>query len=343
MFSELERRLSNKNLSMAVFGSDPVNERKFAGDQDFASFYYKFPVLLLGFLKKKLRFHLFPRHIFKSDLLILEHSIGNIDYFFILILRRILGKKTGLWGHGYNITSSTNRFKKLLEKVMARFSHFYLAYTPKSANRISELGYKGKSIYVFNNSTDTKELSTNNFEVIQNPFQIHYLALIIGSTKQGKNLDSISRVLSKLRESFPNFQVIVVGGLNDLNRGLYSQDGLSFVGHAAPAELRLLSAKADFIISFGRIGLIATDSFALKLPIVGLSGAAHGPEIEYLDESNSILVDNHDMLNEKIVEMYHHPEILERLKNGCVLSSKLYSVEASAQYLLEALLLESNK
>jgi hypothetical protein len=55
------------------------------------------------------------------------------------------------------------------------------------------------------------------------------------------------------------------------------------------------------------------------------------------------LVDNYDMLNEKILEIYHHPEILEHLKKGCVLSSKLYSVEASAQLLLEALLLESNK
>lgn len=114
---------------------------------------------------------------------------------------------------------------------------------------------------------------------------------------------------------------------------------LELKGYKNGAELAKEAADCVAMITTGRIGLLATDSFALRLPIIGLNkDVQNAPEVEYLNETNSILCGSLSEMTANVKMLMNSPHLVEKLKNGCDNSCRLYSVEHSAQIIFDFLL-----
>ena len=102
---------------------------------------------------------------------------------------------------------------------------------------------------------------------------------------------------------------------------------LPFVGADVEPEL---AAAADVMLVAGRVGLVAVDSFALRLPIVSCEWPLHAPEFEYLaDGVNAAIVEGSPQaMGSRVAQLLDDPAAVSSLRNGCAASADVYTLGA---------------
>ena len=342
LIQKLSQILLGEGQELIVLGSIPNNVARKNDDLGWHPTYRVAHEFKLAFAKREIRFRFIPRNYIDADVFVSEHAAGNLHNIIILITRKIMRKPTVLMGHGSNITSKSSFLSVLIESIQVRMCTLYLAYTPESAARAKSLGSERVSTVTFFNSTDTKTLTQlldSHREISCVQACENWNALYIGSFHSSKNIQELLSLSSMIHAIDNRFHIVICGEGDQ--KIIDSMRALSFVeavGFKEPSELAKLAAKSNILLTTGRIGLIATDSFALRTPIVGLShGVRHAPEFEYLNKSNSIILPTLDALLEAVLRLMKSEDEIENLKIGCDQSAMQYSIEKSAEIITKSI------
>lgn len=334
----LEEQLQLRGVAISVASSSPIGDD--LGRQDratYASEPLKQIVLRLG--TRSLRLRALPKRWFSSDLVIVEHATKNLDTYAILILRRLFGRPTALWGHGATITTRTSRVTRALQRLMVNLASWYFAYTEGSALRAASLGAKSTRITVLYNAIDTRALQAAVQERISGARSSATL-LYVGGIDASKRIELLVRVGEELHKREASFKLIV-GGRGDQASWLESIDRpwLDYRGLMNTADKARAGAEASAMIITGRVGLAVCDAFALGLPVLAPRWEFHAPEFEYLNESNAVLTEDdfQALVDAALALLADHSRLFE-LQAGATASAEMYTVEGMASRFSEGVL-----
>ena len=292
-------------------------------------------------LRNRVRFvYLLPFKFFRKKYFILEFSLKT---FFLTLILAICKKPFLLWGHGNTDTFKRSDFAKLLLNIPIWLSKGFLAYTHQCTDDL-KIRFPWLTTIVLNNSTDTRKIQKIRQSITIEKFRSNSVGqhtssgnyfLVLGQLVPQKDFKFLAHSLAILRRKFPDI------GLKFIGRGSVNIKNFDFVNYELMGELTddslvQISMDAKGILNPGRVGLVATDSFALKLPIITTARLGHGPEFSYLiDGKNAIITENNPYHYANAIEDYlSNPILIDKLKNGCAESANRYSIEdMSSKYL----------
>ncbi|RDH98525.1 glycosyltransferase involved in cell wall biosynthesis [Curtobacterium sp. AG1037] len=225
-----------------------------------------------------------------ADVVVAELAAGATATYGALLQCR---RPVGVWGHVEAFTAPDNRLTRSLRRWQTRAATHVLAYTDTGAAVAKDWGVDAARVTSLHNTIDVTALSQaiERVKAVDRSTVRSRLGLgsgpvfaMIGGIDASKRIDLVVGALDALWASRPDIQLLV-GGRGELEpafdaavaRGQVRLVG--YVGNDAKAEF---ARVATALLNPGRVGLIAVESMAMKLPIVTTSGARHGPEYEYL-------------------------------------------------------------
>jgi glycosyltransferase involved in cell wall biosynthesis len=274
--------------------------------------------------------------IHNPDLIILEHAMRTFLIFLYLKLR---GLNVALWGHGVNYTSKESVIANRLKQWMARKAFYYFVYTEGGKQKLLKQGLASSRIHIMNNTISNPflvpgESSQVSSEIIKNDFiEKHGLEnkkvlIFVGGIDSSKRLEFLLRSFYEISTLDPMAILLIFGDGPDRLRlqRLNSSNKVIFLGAANTETKRLLAEIAVCILMPGRVGLIAVDSFQMRLPIITTSYEFHAPEFEYLiNGKNSLISKNNVKSYVTVVTNYLRDTDLQKLlKQGAQESEGQY-------------------
>ena len=274
--------------------------------------------------------------------LILEMNPRIISNWLILLSRKMLGRKTVLWGHAW---PRAGRYSKSdnLRNVLRELGSCIIVYTESQRLEL-EQRMPGKLIIAAPNSLYRK---SDMYSLKGKRENFIYVGRLVASKKPQLLISGFSRFV----EMTPNFsgRLIIVGegpekaDLLELCKELGISDKVSFEGHISELEiLRDYYANSICSVSPGYVGLSITQSFSFGVPILISKDEPHAPEIEAaIDGSNCMFfnTDDSDDLAKKLAIFYSNLNEWESKKKDILEHCKLnYSVEHMANRINQAFL-----
>lgn len=253
-----------------------------------------------------------------------------------LLLRRALGIKPLLafWGHGFNHQQRGGWKEWIKRKVVARADGFF-AYTKPVADYVQAQGFAKHSIFVLNNSIDTKAFAKQVAQFRQGRAVNDKLVLIFCSALyQDKQLPLLLASAKKLYQLGLIGRLIVLGQgpQQDLCEQLAHEPWLDYRGALFGEAKAQAFAEADVMFHPGLVGLVILDAFAAGLPFITTDFVGHSPEIGYLQPGINgfqVALDEFALID-TIRSLQQDRDLLAKLSAGAFASASLYSVEAMA-------------
>ncbi len=309
-YNAIERLRPDWWTFRVVFDPAQKNREKFF-KEDFEISEFNFEVepvrtfqLALG--GKYIVYQNFLRRASKYDLLVLEHVVHNISYL-LAFLYGFLGKHIVFMTHGRDWSQKRlGPVKTLIEKFklgLAQRADCIMAYVSKTQKYLVNNGVSADKIFILNNTIDIKA----EREVYQSlasqrdDLRRHYgleekhILLYVGRINARKRIEFLLEVIAELKRRDPRYHLIVVGGAEDhyihLLRSAFEDDTLNYNGPVTNREqLARLYIMSDLYVFPGDVGLGPLQALCYDLTPVVIDGDTHGPEYEYLDESNALIL-----------------------------------------------------
>lgn len=215
-----------------------------------------------------------------APLAVLELNPRILTTWLTLIVRRIRGRPTLLWGHAWSRSgrsAATNR----LRTVMWRLANGVIMYTHQQANELREADPRAR-VWVAPNaiySADTLSPADGD----QPPTDFIFVGRLVPAKKPDVLVEAFRLALGRL----PAASTLIVVGDGPMARPLRDAaaslppDRIDFTGHVAdPAKLRALYARSMASVSPGFVGLSITQSLGYGVPMIIARDEPHSPEIE---------------------------------------------------------------
>ena len=264
----------------------------------------------------------------------------------ILIVRRILGRPTILWGSAWprnGRNSKTTPVRVLMQRLASRV----ITYTHRQAMELQavlpnlQITAAPNSLYRAEQCAFEENGRRNNFV---------YVGRIVSEKKVALLIDAFAQV----SESCEGISLTIVGDGPEFNdmRDRANQLGMSqrveFLGHIDDVEqLRLVYSRCIAAVSPGYVGLSATQSFGFGVPMIVAESEPHSPEIEAIrpgfnarffpsDSVAALASEMKQMIVERNVWSSKGPAIAEECRRN-------YSAEAMAAGVIEAVKLEARR
>jgi len=276
-----------------------------------------------------------------ADLVICEYGLKNFLVYYLLFLRR--PKKFAFWGHGRTSTRVTLTIEDFIKGKMLSFSDFFFAYTKLCSNSVASLEFPTSRIQILNNSIDTKSLhNTDNLrsrilaeEIL---FELHLsseqeIFLYMGSFEKDKRIDFMLEAFEQVARIRPNIALLICSQDDfEGNSSRKLPEGAYLIGEADNYMKIALSKICRVILNPGRVGLIAVDSFVLKIPIATTNWNRHAPEFSYLESGVNCLITENSLTSyvQGCLRLLQEPQLREHLVTGCLESAHEYTVEKMA-------------
>lgn len=208
------------------------------------------------------------------------------------------------FGHGAEYTSGGGRLSASLESALNRRAAHVLTYLPSGRGEVlRRTGLADHRVTSFDNSTDTRSLTqaidAQGARALQVFRAKHGIpasaraALFLGAMNEHKRIELLVDAARIVFDRDPDAWLIAVGDgpLAPVLRALADDTGrVTMLGQAGPAEYAPAAKLSSFLVNPGRIGLIAVDALAMRLPVLTTSFDRHAPEAEYLVEGETMLV-----------------------------------------------------
>ena len=278
--------------------------------------------------------------IFRKNILVLEMNPRIISNWIILIIRKILNRKTVLWGHAWP-RAGKNSYSDKIRHLMRLLGTTIIVYT-KTQQKELQVKMPNKNISFASNSLyRVNEMKTNYSDSsIKNMI---YVGRLTRSKKPLLFIKSFHKIYDKLPN---NIKLFVVGD------GPEKQEILKYIkqnnlhssiemfGHIDDYEtLRKLYFSSLFSISPGYIGLSVTQSFGFGVPMIVSEYENHSPEIEAVKEGENAIyfqTDNVESLCEKMYQIYEYRDKWINKRNNIVKDCQTnYSIEAMSLPFIE--------
>jgi glycosyltransferase involved in cell wall biosynthesis len=230
-----------------------------------------------------------------ADAVILGVRGSSLDVYRALLASRA---RVGLWGHIRSYTGPPSRVDMALERYQLRRADHVFAYTKGGYEAARTAGVPSEKVTAVMNSVETESildqyLSLSDAEIADYLGEAHspeakYVAYI-GGLDSTKRVDFLAEALDELWAIEPNCRVLVGGSGPDeiLLQSAVARGQVRMLGFVGAREKAIVGRVASAILSPGRIGLLAVEALALRIPIVTTEWPYHAPEAEYLVEGVS--------------------------------------------------------
>jgi L-malate glycosyltransferase len=286
------------------------------------------------------------KQIAAADLVIIEQANKFILNHFLLPLSLFRLKKVAFWGLGENLQACRSPFSEWYKERTLDWVHWWFAYTEGTARYLRQHGVPSAKITAVQNSVDTRRIqscvqnmSPNAKAALREMFGIPRSAqvgIFVGMLHKVKSLPFLVEAGEKIRQTIPEFHLIVVGGGPDedeIKQVATHHSWVHFVGPKFGDRKSQLLAISDVFLLPGRVGLAVLDGFAAGLPLVATRLPIHGPEMEYLEDGFNGLITppNPEIYAQAIASLLLNPKELQRLRGGAANSAKKYSIEAMVE------------
>ena len=260
----------------------------------------------LGLFGRNIVFQTFVWRVGRYDLLVLEDALYNLSYPTARFWRR-RGTAIAYWGHGKDASvAQAVGWKRIAEKLkrhLVRNCEGYFAYTPGVRDHLVRHGAQLTKIHLLNNTIDIVAERSAYKTLIGERGKLRgavglegrKILLFVGRLNKGKYLGFLGDAVQKLREKRPEYHLVVIGGGNpslaeDLRRRL-GEDGLTYCGMIVETpRLAEWYVRSDAYAFPGDVGLGVVQALCYDLTPVVVAGRTHNPEIEYLNDNNSVIV-----------------------------------------------------
>lgn len=272
-----------------------------------------------------------------ADVVVAELAAGASATYGVLLQRK---RSVGVWGHVEAFTAPDTRLTRSLRRWQARKASHVLAYTDVGADVARGWGVDPDRVTALHNTVDVSALSEAVRRVAaEDPMKVRdRLGLgrgpvfaMIGGLDASKRVDLVVEALDLLSRSRPDIQ-LAVGGRGELEPAFHAAVArgqvrlLGYVGDGVKAEI---ARVATALLNPGRVGLIAVESMAMRLPIITSFGARHGPEYEYLTPGTDSVACPPDAqaLASAMIELADKPELAAQLASEAGKKASAFSLQ----------------
>lgn len=298
LFELVAARLLAEDVEMRVFYPTPTERRIARGDLTTAAWTQEVRGRTVRTLAGPVAYLRVPRPWSRPDLLVTELAAGNVKAWSALVTRT----PYVLWGHGPSGDSKSRRPKDYAEIPIVRGARHVITYLPRGKDAlVATTGSDPDRVTPYMNSTDTAELlqsrarlTSSDHEAMRDDLGIEddsLVALYVGAFDTSKRVDLLVEMAERAAAVDSRFRLILAGRGPDEDRikALASSNpSVKWMGYADRDLLAALASVSHAMVIPGRVGLVAVDALALSLPVVTTSDASHAPEIQYLQEGQTV-------------------------------------------------------
>lgn len=255
-----------------------------------------------------------------------------ISSWIILILAKMLGKKTYCWTHGWY--GKEGNLKRNLKKIFFGLAHHIFLYGDYAKSLMLKEGFKASKLSCIYNSLDYElQLSLRKVmvpgEIYKKYFKNNNPVLIFtGRLTPEKKLSMLLDALARLNSmSYPVNLILVGSGemtdsLKELGKSLQIDKQVWFYGACYDEkELSELIYNADLCVSPGNVGLTAIHAMTYGTPVLTHNNYPfQGPEFEAIEESKTGTFFDHDNLESLVVQIqfwFSLPLNREQIRSNC--------------------------
>ena len=271
--------------------------------------------------------------VFRKNILVLEMNPRIISNWIILVIRKILNRKTVLWGHAWP-RSGKNSCSEKIRHLMRLLGNIIIVYTKTQQKELKERMSSKKIYFASNSLYCVDEMKTNYSNSSIN--NMIYVGRLTESKKPLLFIKGFHKIYDKLPKNIKLFMVGDGPEKKKISQYIKQNNLLSSVevfGHEDNYEtLKKLYFSSLFSVSPGYIGLSVTQSFGFGVPMIVSKYENHSPEIEAVKEGENAIyfqTDNIESLSEKICHMYESKDKWIKKRKSIVKDCKTnYSIEA---------------
>lgn len=273
------------------------------------------------------------REALEYDLVIVEQANRLLLNYVLLLARRFWGFRLAFWGHGLNWQSPERSLVNRFKVAFLRLPDWWFAYTEGVARILEARGYRRDRITVVHNSIDLRKLKEQLADPkysIPDWLQGKPTALFCGGMYKEKRLDFLLSCCDRIKEQVAEFQMLFIGAGNEHHKISLASKARPWMHDLGPLtgaqKIPYLKAAQLFLMP-GLVGLVVLDSFAAGAPMVTTDYPFHSPEIDYLVHgTNGLMVKDAEFV-EAVVSLFNNKDEWKALREGCLASANLYSLE----------------
>ncbi|MFN2208920.1 MAG: glycosyltransferase family 4 protein [Candidatus Promineifilaceae bacterium] len=310
---------------------------------------FQFPILDVNTITtkvagKRISYQTFWRRAANYDLLIVENAVNNLAYPLCQV-HQLRGTKYAYWGHGWDHkvekTSLPKKVSENLKMQLAKQADGFFAYTPRVKKHLVDEGLSPSRVFVVNNTIDINE-QRRLFEQwqpqrasIRRQFGLEdeRTLLFVGRFTPNKRIDFLLEAFSILRKKDPAYHLLLVGSGGDIYN-LDASPDITYLGPIVePDQLARVYVAGDIFAFPGSVGLGPLQALCYDLPVVTIDSNVHMPEIEYLNQDNSIILPEGttaEMYAQTISDLFDHAQKLRDLQDSIWPSIEHLTIEQMA-------------
>lgn len=338
LFSALKSELAARDIRLEVLvgrGTQAEEDKRDAGDLPWA-----ISVPTRYWLNRRLYWQSLRQHFEAADLGIVTQENKALHNHLLMLAPRHF--RLAFWGHGANLQSDNpHGFKEQFKRWMAKQVDWWFAYTEMSADLVRRAGFPNERITVLNNSVDTSELQRERQSVTPQETRVLLerlgfshgpVGVYVGSLYAAKRLDLLFAAAVAIRREIPDFQLLLVGDgpeRDKVQAWCGANPWAHWVGAKFGREKIVCISTAQVMLNPGALGLGVMDAFACQAPMITTDCGRHGPEIAYLEHGKNGVMTPNDLAayTSGCVQLLRDPVALERLRAGCAMSAREYTLE----------------
>lgn len=284
-------------------------------------------------------------HAKSSDLIIVEQASAYLLNYWLLLYRRFGGAKVAYWGQGVNVRAENpNSIPEQVKSWLLKEVDWWFAYTALTYGIVEKRGFSADRITVVENAVDNEQFrgaleSVTERDVyrLKNSLGITTgpVGLYCGAFIPPKRIDFLIDACHLLKRRFPGLHVVLMGSGPEEDKGRSAAAEFPWIHYVGPkfdGERAVYFKASEVLLQPGTIGLVSIDSFVAGLPLFTTVLASHGPEITFIrhGENGFIAPNELNAYVDAVCNYLKSDELKTKLKNGCLASAKLYTMDNMA-------------
>jgi L-malate glycosyltransferase len=206
------------------------------------------------------------------ELVVVEQASQLLLNYRLLWLQARGGPRVAFWGHGRSFAVDPTSPAERAKASISRRAHWWFAYTSRSADIVTDLGFDASRITVVNNSIDTTALKSQiaavdhaRLTLLREELGVGPgpIGLFLGTLRSDKGLLVLIEAGHRIHREQPGFQLLVVGGgplEDDVRRWAAQLPWLHYLGARYGSDRAELLALADLVLLPGAVGLVVLDA-----------------------------------------------------------------------------------
>ncbi|MCS5496117.1 glycosyltransferase family 4 protein [Cnuibacter physcomitrellae] len=324
--------------SLAVVAGSPSRQQGLRGDAVSAFRWLNTrKTRVLTFRGHSVR-HVGARQIWKNaDAVVVELASGSLDAHVASIAHA--RRPLLVWGHVSNYVDRGNLLDRWLETRLMRRSDIVFAYTQGGKRAAVERGIPAQRVVALTNTVDTEAEVAGLESVAGASTEVGDSTLptfaYIGGLDEDKRVDFLADVLDELWTCAPHIRFEVGGrGADEWRLRAAAERGqVTLHGHVGIDQKIRIAAKSWALVNPGRVGLIAVESFALRLPLITTDFPFHAPEFEYLapGEDSLVVPGSAAEFARALAELSADPSRVNALRAAAAAKADQFTMEAMVQ------------